>query len=781
MMKKEKFPYGIPDYNLTEIERRIPDDDPPALPVNSKLKVVGKRVKRTDALEKVTGYALFTADIHLPGMLYGRILRAPIPHARIKSIDISAAKAHPGVFAVYIVDERYEGANAKKSDSGSEYPDVIFAGQPIAGVAAVSMDIAEEAINLIKVEYEPMDFVVDIDEARKPGAPLVYQNDVDQEASGGGEDIEKGLKSRGNVRGPTTKSFYGGPRGDIEKGFAEADVIVERTYRTQVQTHCPLETHGVVVDLSHGNATVYASTQSTKGVRNEFAKTFNLPKSKVRVIAKYVGGGFGAKHTLGSFAVIAGHLSKQSGRPVKLMLDRKEEHISAGNRPSSLQFMKVGAKKDGTLTAMKLLSYGSAGIGLGAGVGNIAQAMYACPNFKMEQYDVFTNAGPGAAFRAPGNVQGAFALEQLIDELAEKLNMDPLQLREKIDKSAIRKVQREHGIKLINWKKPNNAGSNPGPVKKGIGVAQAHWPKFVNLDSTVEVRVLRDGAVEVRSAVQDIGTGTKTVLAQVVAEELGLKAENITVLIGDTFFPIGPPSGGSVVTGSITPPARNAAHKIKKQLIDLAAENLETDTDDVYLEDGYFISRAHSAKKIAFKDLTGKMRMEQMMASATRDDDYGGFMIGTIGYEELGAVQFAKVSVDTETGFVKVDKVLAVHSCGRPINISQIESQINGGVIMGIAYALYEDRVMDNNIGYQMNPNLDQYKMPFSFEVPDIQIELIEDYDARSSTDATGIGEPANIATAAAVANAVYNAIGVRITELPITPAKILAALGKIG
>lgn len=779
-MKKVKLPYGIPDYNLTEIVREIPNAEPPALPVNSKLKVIGKRVKRTDALAKVTGTAVFTADVYLPGMLYGKMFRADIPHARIKSIDVSAAKAHPGVFAIHIFKEMSEGANPKENDNTSEYPEVKYAGQPIVGVAAINMDIAEEAVNLIKVEYEPLEFVVDMDDARKPEAPLVYQTNVNQETSSGGEDIEEGLKSRGNVRGPATKSFYGGPRGNLKKGFAEADVIIERTYRTQVQTHCPLETHGVVVDYNRGNVTIYASTQSTKGTRNDFAKTFDLPKSKVRVISEFIGGGFGAKHTLGNFGVMAGHLSKQSGRPVKLMLDRKEEHVSAGNRPNSLQLMKVGAKKDGTLTALKLLSYGTAGVGLGSGVGNIAQAMYECPNFKMDQYDVFTNAGPGAAFRAPGNVQGAFALEQLIDELAERLDVDPLQLREKIDKSTIRKVQRERGAQLMNWKKPKKAGSDPGPVKKGIGVAQAHWPRFVNLDSTVEVRVMQDGAVEVRSAVQDIGTGTKTVLAQVVAEELGLKAAEITVMIGDTLFPIGPPSGGSVVTGSITPPARNAAHKVKTKLIDLAAGELDTKAENIVVENSWFISKPDRSKKISFKNLAGKLRVEQITETASRSDDYGGFMIGTVGYGELGAVQFTEVSVDTETGFVKVDRVVAIHSCGRPINISQIESQINGGIIMGIAYALYEDRVMDKNTGHQMNANLDQYKMPFSFEVPEIQIDLIEDYGARSSTDATGIGEPANIATAAAVANAVYNAIGVRMTEIPITPSRILAALGKI-
>jgi len=773
------LPYGIPDYSLKEIEREIPASEPPAWPVNDKLKVVGKRIRRTDALQKVTGSAVFTADVQLPGMLYGKMLRSDVPHATIRSIDTTAAENYPGVFAVHIFENMIEGANPREANK-STYPDVKYAGQPIAGVAAVSMEVAEEAIQLIKINYALLEYVVDMDDARKEGAPLVYTTNVDQDASDGGEDIEQGLRSNGNVRGPSTASFYGGPRGDVDKGFAEADIIIEETYRTQVQTHCPLETHGVVVDYNQGDVTVYASTQSTKNTRNEFADVFDLPKSKVRVISEYTGGGFGAKHSLGNFGVMAGYLSKKSGKPVKLMLDRKEEHISAGNRPNSLQMMKVGAKKDGTLTAMTLLSYGTAGVGLGAGVGHIAQAMYTCPNFEMAQYDVFTNAGPGAAFRAPGNVQGAFALEQLIDELAVKLDMDPVRLREKIDESTIRKVERERGVKLFNWKKPKKAGSGGGPVKKGVGVAQAHWPRFVSLDSTVEVRMMRDGAVEIRSAVQDIGTGTKTILAQVVAEELGLNAEDITVLIGDTLFPIGPSSGGSIVSGAITPPARNAAYELKLKLIDLAAGELETDAGNISLEDGYFVSSKDASKKISFKDLLKEMRVEQMTATASRSDDYGGFMIGTIGYGELGSVQFAEVSVDTETGFVSVDKITAVHSCGRPLNIGQIESQINGGIIQGIAYALYEDRIIDKETGHQMNANIDQYKMPFSFDIPEIEIELIEDYGARTSTDATGIGEPANIATAAAVANAVYNAIGVRIKEIPITPARILSALKKV-
>lgn len=778
--KKIKLPYGIPGHNLSEIEREIPANEPPAWPVNEDLKVVGKSVKRADAFAKVTGFAKYTSDIQLQGMLYGRMLRSGYPHAKIRSIDTSAAEKLDGVYAVHVFKNLVGMAQPQTDGNSSEYPDVKFAGQPVAGVAAITIEIAEEALKLIKVDYEYLPFVVDLEEAQRPEAPIVFKTNVEQEDSGGGGGGQRGLKTVGNVRGPSTSSFFGGPRGDLEKGFKDADVIVEHTYRTQVHTHCSLETHGVVVDWRPDDVTIYASTQNTNNVRHEFAEMFDLPKSKVRVITEFMGGGFGAKHSLGNFGVMAGYLSKKSGRPVSMMLDRKEEHISSGNRPNSIHYLKIGAKKDGSLTAIQQKSHGTAGVGLGAGVGRIAQVMYECPSFTTEQYDVFTHAGPGAAWRAPGNVQGAFGLEQAIDELAEKLNMDPLAFRDVIDKSEVRKVERRQGAEKFDWSRRKKPGSDPGVVKKGFGVAQSTWPRFVNLNSTVEIRAYKDGAIEVRSGVQDIGTGTKTVLAQVVAEELGMKADDITVRIGDTLFPTGPGSGGSIVTGSITPPARNAAYQLKLQLFDQVAEKLETEPSKLSVADGFIVSKEDNTKKIAIKDALKEMRTEQVTTTASRSDDYGGFKMGSfLAHDDLGSVQFAEVSVDTETGFVKVDKIVAAHSCGRPLNIKQIESQINGGVIQGVSYALYEYRVMDNETGHQMNGNLDQYKLPCSMEIPEIEPIIIEDYAGRSSTDAYGIGEPANIATAVAVANAVYNAIGVRIYELPITPDKVLKALNK--
>lgn len=735
------MPYGIPDYNLKNIKREVPDEDPPAWPINDELKVVGKRINRLDALAKVTGSAKYTTDIHLPGMLYSKVLRSPYPSANIISIDTSVAEKYPGVFAVHL----FHGKINNSQNVIGNFPKIEFAGQPIAGVAAQNRQIAERAIKLIKVEYEPFPFVVDVEDAQK---------------------------KKSNV----SKAFYGRPRGDIQNGFSQADIIIEQTYKTQVQHHCCLEPHGVVVDYRADGVTIYASTQSTKNIRNEFAEIFGLPRNKVRVICEFMGGGFGSKINLDDFAVIAGYLSKKSGRPVSLILDRKEEFLSTGNRPNSIQHLKIGATKEGDLTAVELHSYGTGGIAGGADVGSVAQNLYKCPNFYKEHYNILTNAGPAKPFRAPGNVQGCFAMEQLMDELAEKLGLDPLVLRDRCDNSELRKLERYQGAEKFGWSKRKAAGSDKDVIKKGFGMAQALWPKFIDYDSSAEVRLFQDGGIEVRSGVQDIGTGTKTVLAQVVAEELGLQPEEITVNIGDTLFPDGPTSEGSQATGSVTPAARNAAYKVKLQLFEIVAEILKTDSTKLSAADGYIISTKNPSKKITFKDALKKMKSGQISAIATRSTNYEG----NPAISDLGAVQFAEVSVDTQTGFVKIDKILTAHSCGRPINLGQIESQIEGAVIQGLSYALYENRVMDRATGHQINANMHQYLLPYAMEIPEIEIILIESYDAMSSTDAIGIGEPPIIATAPAIANAIYNAIGVRINELPITPDKVLAALKKI-
>src|SRR5215469_12699 len=600
--------------------------------------------------------------------------------------------------------------------------------------------------------------------------------------SAGGGGGAKNIPQNGNVRGPSLGP-RGAEQGSTENGFSEADVVVEGNYKTQIQTHSPLETHGVVADWKPELLTVYASTQGTSTVRDELAEIFEIPKSQIRVITEFMGGGFGAKFGAGNFGVIATALSKQTGAPVKLMLDRKEEHLSVGNRPDARIQLKVGAKRDGTLSALHLVSYGTAGVGTGAGTAGPTQNMYKCDNVLTEEYDVFINAGPAAAMRAPGHPQGCFALEQIIDELAEKIGMDPLEFRDKMDESPARREERRIGAQMANWSSRHKPGADPGSIKRGLGVAQSVWYRIGNMDSAAEVRITRDGSVELLSGVQDIGGGIRTVLAQIVAEELGLRPQDVSVRIGDTNFPQGPPSGGSMTTNSITPAARDASYRAKQQFLEQVAPLLNTTPDQIELSGGR-VSAKNSSDSLTFRQAASRMKTDEVAARASRAEDYDSDSDARGARRRsrmvtYGGVQFAQVAVDIETGVVRVEKVWAVHDCGRTMNPLLLESQINGGIIQGLSYALYENRVLDRNYGLMLNANLEQYKVAGSRETPEIKVHVIEQYYGLSSTDAGGIGEPAKIPTAAAIANAFYNATGVRIREIPMRPATVLAALEK--
>ncbi|MGA7614722.1 MAG: xanthine dehydrogenase family protein molybdopterin-binding subunit [Thermoanaerobaculia bacterium] len=772
--KKITLPFGISTRKIGSIEREVPAAEPPPLPPNPELRVIGKRTPRIDGRLKVTGEARYTADVRLPGMLWATMVTAPHPHARIRSIDTAAAEALPGVRAVHVI-ENIQGSAVVRDPSKelvSRWPIVRYAGQPIAAVAAVSPEIADEAARKVKVDYEVFPFVVDEDLAQKDSAPLVFPAAADQAGTAGGGGGPAGVPQKGNVRGP-----MGQPRGDVEKGFAAADVKVEAEYRTQVQTHSAMETHGAVADWNPDGLTVWASTQGTVGVREELAEIFGLPQSRVRVITEYMGGGFGAKFGAGNPGVVAVHLSKKAGAPVRLMLDRRNEHLSVGNRPSSHVKMRVGATRDGKITAIDAQSWGTAGVGTGAGALAPARNMYEVENVATAEHDVFTNAGPAAAMRAPGHPQGCFALEQSIDMLAEKLGMDPLKLRDLNDSHPARREERRIGAERFGWSRRDSMRRSAGPIRYGTGVAQSVWYRLVSMTAAAEVRILSDGSVELRSAVQDIGTGIRTVLAQVVAEELGLDPRDVAIRIGDTEFPPGPQSGGSMTTSSITPAARNAAHQARTTMLERLAGSLGVPDESVEWRNGHVVVKGKAPREMTFREAASQMGVAEVSGRADRSPDY----VSRQQMAMLGGVHFAEVSVDTGTGSVKVERVLAVHDCGRPMNPLQLESQINGGIIQGISYALYESRILDGNHGKMVNPNLEQYKIAGAREVPPIDVVILEEYNALSSTDAFGIGEPATIPTSAAIANAIHDAIGVRLTDLPITPAKILTALAEKG
>ncbi len=769
-MEMVMMPVGIPGYTLRQEQRTIPATEPPVLPINADLKFIGRSPERWDGHAKVSGQARYTADVQLPGMLYAKFANSNVPHAKVVAVDTSAAEKVPGVKGVFVIENLLGSAKLlNPALDVSKYPIIRYAGQPIAAVAATSPQIAEDAARRIKIQYEARPFVVAMEQARQADAPMVFPGPANEEGTAGGGGGAADVPQTGNIHGPSVNTH-----GDVEQGFKEADVVVESHYTTQVQVHNALESHGVVADWKPGLLTVWASTQGTASVREGLAGFFRLPKSQVRVITEFMGGGFGAKFGPGNPGVVAAALSKQTGLPVRLMLDRKEEQLSVGNRPSSDQTLKIGARKDGTLTAVQLVSYGTAGCGTGAGCAGPATNMYQYDSLRTEENDVFTNAGPGTAFRAPGHPQGAFALEQTIDELAERLKMDPLDLRDKIDRNSARRVERQVIRESAIWKTRNaKPNVDSGHIKRGVGVAQGVWYRNISMDSAAEVRVHQDGSVEVLSAVQDIGGGIKTVMAQILSEQFGVPPQQVSVKIGDTNYPVGPNSGGSVTTASLTPAVRDAAWQAAQKFLAGVAPALGATPEDLVLVDGEVRSRSGKMAPITFRRAAAKMNTSEVSAQARRIPDYD-----RKAYETYGGVDVAEIEVDVEVGLIRVKRILAAHDCGRPMNPQQTKSQINGGVIQGMSYALYEDRLLDPNYGLMVNPNLDRYQIAGSREIPQIEVHLVQSYIGQSSTDASGIGEPGGIiATPAAIANAFYNATGVRMRSLPMTPAAVLTAL----
>jgi xanthine dehydrogenase YagR molybdenum-binding subunit len=768
--KTVQMPVGVLGYTLRNESREVPATEPPVWPINKDLKYVGQPVERWDAQAKVSGRARYTADVQLPGMLYAKFANASVPHAKVVSVDTSAAERYPGVKGVHVIQHTLGGAVLRDpSLEQVKYPVVRYAGQPIAAVAAVTPYAAEEAAALVKIQYEAMPFVVDMDQARASNSPLVFPGAADQAGSAGGGGGPRNVSQTGNVHGPSIKK-----QGDIDQGFKEADVIVAGHYITQVQTHSALETHGVVADWKPEMLTVWSSTQGTASVREELSSFFDIPTSQVRVITEYMGGGFGAKFGAGNPGVVAAALSKKTGAPVRLMLDREEEHLSVGNRPSSDQLLRMGAKKDGEITAIHLVSYGTAGCGTGAGCAGPATNLYKYTALHTEENDVFINAGPGAAMRAPGHPQGAFALEQTMDELAVKLNMDPIDLRDKTDEHPVRRVERQIVRESDLWKSRNpKAGADSGVVKRGVGLAQSVWYRFVSMNSSAEVRVHKDGSLEVLSAVQDIGSGIKTVMAQILAEQFGVPPAQISVKAGDTNYPAGPNSGGSVTTLSLTPAVRDAAWRASQKFLADVAPALRAQPDDLVLVEGEVRSKSGKMKPVSFRRAASKMTTDQIAVQSKRIPDYDKSK-----YLTYGGVDVAEVEVDTELGRIRVKRVLSVHDCGRPMNPSLVMSQINGGIIQGISFTLFENRLLDPVYGLMVNPNLETYKIAGSREIPEIDVRLVEVYIGQSSTDASGIGEAAGVVSiGAAIGNAVYNAIGVRIRRTPMTPAVVLASL----
>jgi xanthine dehydrogenase YagR molybdenum-binding subunit len=755
---------------IEKVTTTVPVGEARPWDARSELQVVGKPVPRIDGAAKVNGSAKYTFDVALPGMLYAAVLRSPHPAATVKSIDVDRAAKQPGVRAAIRV--------AEPGDR------MLFAGQDVAALAATRPELAREGLAFVEVVYEPSRFVIDTMKAASPSAPEVHLGAVQERRTEGDEPgAEGGGARKGNVRPlPAMR------KGDVAKALRTAAHVHEATYTTQVQTHSALETHGLVVRWEDDQRmTVWCSTQSIFSVRDEMAEVFGLKPTNVRVVTEYLGGGFGAKFGASApgtrLGFIAGQLAKQTRAPVKLMCDRHEEHVCTGNRPDSHQEVRIASGRDKRISAIAIKSHGTAGIGTGAGIGRNAFAIYSrCPNILVDAHDVFTHAGPGTAMRAPGHPQGAFALELALDELAAKMDVDPLELRLQHDEHPVRRHQLELGRDRFEWKARRaeaRAMREKGTrLRRGYGCAASIWGDFGRAKAAVVgCSVMRDGTIEIRNGIQDIGGGIITVMAQVAAEVFRRPLETISVRHGDSELGPSVGSGGSQTTSSVTPAVRNACEQAKLELTELAAGLLGVGPTELeWTKDGN--ARAGS-RSMTFGQVCKKISGEAIVATATRPETYGAYPRAFMGSRgvEIAGVQLAAVEVDTWTGLVRATDILAVHDCGRVMNELTLRSQINGGIIGGASYALLEERVLDPVSGRMLNPNLETYKIVGARDVPNIEILLTEVHTGANNTGAVGIGEPATIPTAAAIACAVYDALGVPVRSLPLTPRRVLDAL----
>ena len=695
--------------------------------------VLGSHVKRLDGPDKVTGRARYTFDITRPGMLYGRIVRSPHPHARVVSVDLAAAQRAPGVKAALVWKDPADPNNR-----------VMFQGDEVAAVAADTEEHAIDAARLITVEYEVLPHLTVVEQALSGTAPAVFTN--------------------GNVRPGQTQET-----GDVAAGFQAAAHTLEETYSTHVITHACMESHGTVCEWQGDKLTVWISTQGVNGARENFATALKLPSADVRVICQYMGGGFGSKAlTVGGEGLICARLAKMAGAPVKLMLDRKEEHLATGNRPSATARVKAGVSADGVITAFDAESWGTGGAGAASGFP--LPYVYQIANRRRTHKDVYINTGQQRPMRAPGHPQGSFITEVMVDELADKVNMDPIEFRIKNlppeAPNAMWRAYLREGAAEFGWDKRHPTGDkSPGPIKTGMGVAICTWGGGGRGPSQAHCEIASDGTVIMRLGSQDLGTGTRTLVATVTAESLGLPPSQVTPQIGDTLYGVSPLSGGSTTAASISPAIRVAAVKALDALKEKVAPGLGVEPAALVAASGRIHVKDDPSKGVSWADACKQIGPQPIAVD-------GDWQPGLSSVTTSGA-QFAEVSVDVETGIVKLTRILAIQDCGLVVSRLTAESQVYGGVIGSLNFAMFEDRILDRNTGQMVNPNMEWYLLAGMSDVPRIDVRL-KDQPERG---VIGIGEPPTVPTAAAIALAVRNAIGVTVRSLPLTPAKILQTL----
>ena len=708
-------------------------------PDATKRKLIGKRMNRVDGPVKASGRAKYTYDLVRPNMLYGDSVKCPYAHARVTSIDTSAAEKMPGVKAVHVIHGPNDGAKGE----------VFWAGTDIVAVAAVDEPTARDAVRAINVEYEQL--------------PHLVLNDKEPNLAEAEKSEWYKVASKETVGDPTS-------------AFQQSEVTHEGHYGSPVITHCCLETHGSIAEWPDpDHLFLHISTQNVPGIGEQVAKAIDIPGANVHVHQDHVGGGFGSKLGLDPWGVAAAQLSKKAGGvPVKMMLDRATELETAGCRPSAYARVKVGAKKDGTLLAWESYAWGSGGPGA---PGSLAiPYVWKVPNQQKQYVGIVNNIGPSRAWRAPNHPQMCVITMSALDDLAAKLGMDTFDFVKKniglLDpRSKIYSEELDVANEMMQWKARWHARGDKtqGPIKQGLGLALHTWGGRGHT-SNCDLSIHPDGSVEIKMGTQDIGTGTRTSILTVAADTLGIPMEAINLQIGDNQYPPDSASGGSSTIGGVSSATFRAATDAKKQLLAKVAPALSAQPNELEVVDSRVRVAADPNRGLSWKEACSKLGPQTLTIRGTNPGE------GDLINSGVGGVQMADVSVDTETGIVKINKMVAVQDCGLVISPKQAESQVLGAMIMGVSYALYEEKVMDQTTGVMLNTSMDNYRLAGLGDVGELEVRLMSGpgYDERG---VIGIGEPPTVSPGAAISNAVANAIGVRVPYLPLTPERVLEAL----
>lgn len=724
-------------------------------------------VSRREGHQKVTGRAHFSSDIELPGQLYAGILRSPHARARVRRLDDSAVRKVAGVRDV-ITPHDDTGIRWYGEQVPTFGEELRFIGDEIAALTADSEEAVWDGLRAFAVEYEVLEPVVGLAGAERDGAPLVYRD------------------KPGNLA--SEPQIY--QRGDTAAGFAAADLVVTGTWTTQTALHNALEPHGCNAWWDGELLNLWVSTQSIFTVRNNVANKLGLPHNRVRVHAQHIGGGFGAKQVDWKPTVIAAILARRSNRPVKLMLDREAENLAAGNRNATRQQLQLGATRDGRLCAIAATIDIDGGAhtlgGENSMVAGCYQQLYACDNVFTEQRQYYSNTGPAVAFRAPGYVEGTAALEQAMDELARELELDPFALRELNYSSRDQLRDKAYSSpealrqcyaaarEAFDW--PLRPSPQAPRKCRGIGMAASVWPGGNSHPPAYAALVIQnDGSVSVLTGAQDIGTGTRTVLAQIAARALDLAVHRVEVVIGDTATELyAPASAGSATLATLGPAVHAAAIEVREQLLAHAARALNADPQALRMENGA-VCEAAGGRAVSLEDLAAAAPPGSLRGSGAIVTKPGASSPCTF------AVQCAEVEVDLDTAEITLLRLVCAPDCGAVVNRLLADSQVIGGVTQGLGFALIEERLVDAATGLVLNANLEDYLVPTAADVPPITHAIVDLADfSENPLGVKGLGEPPMIATAPAIANAVSDALGIRLRDLPLTRRRVLEALAQV-